>query len=734
MEVDNMAPGGKSVSEEKVIPTVCASHCGGSCLLKVHVKDGIITRIETDDGEEPQLRACLKGRAQRQRIYAPDRLKFPLKRVGARGEGKFERISWDEALDTIAGEWKRIRDTYGPRAIVYDFVAGDICFVHTGGWMAKLINKFGGCTRTWGNPSFQGAHTAVMVTYGSPFTNNMRDDLPNSRLIIMWGWDPANTISGVNTSWYLAQAREKGTKIISVDPRYTDSAAILAHQWIPIRPGSDTAMVIAMAYVMIVEKLYDQNFINTYTIGFDKFRDYVLGHEDGIAKSPDWAEEITGVPAKTIETLAREYATTKPAALIAGIGPGRTAFGEQYHRATITLAAMTGNIGIHGGDAGARAWEAQFGGYPYGTSWFNGFIVRLTERDALPQPWHKMSEYRKNAVHRADLAEYILKGNCKMLILILTNCVNQFPNVNKTARALQMPEFIVVEEQFMTPTAKFADIILPGTTFMERNDITMGVGLPFVGLMNKVIDPLGESKSPIEIATELAQRMGIDDLPNKEEEEVLREMLEEFGITDYEQFRGEGVRRIKLTEPHVAFGEQIADPRRNPFPTPSGKIEIYSQQLADLGKAEIPPIPKYIAAKETRRSSLAKKYPLELITPHFRKRALSQFDNTPWLKELGGQEVWINSQDAAARDIGEGDMVRVFNDRGELLIRAKVTERIIPGTVSIPQGAWYNPDKRGLDRGACANVLTSDEHSPVGAFLFNANLVEMEKYRMHDAT
>jgi len=724
-----MAQPSHSGSEEKVITTTCASHCGGSCVLKVHVKDGVITRIETDDAEEPQLRACLKGRAQRQRVYAPDRLLFPLRRVGARGEGKFERISWDEALNTVASEWQRIKAAYGPRSILYEFLAGDICFVHTGAWMSKLINRVGDCTRTWGNPSFQGAHSAIEVTYGTPFTANMRDDLPNSQLIIMWGWDPANTVCGVNTAWYLAQAREKGCRIISIDPRYTDSTAVFAHQWIPIRPSTDTAMVIAMAYVLIVERLYNQDFIDTYTVGFDKFRDYVLGVEDGVAKSPAWAAEITGVPAVTIETLAREYATTKPAALMAGIAPGRTAYGEQFHRATMTLAAMTGNIGVHGGDAAARAWEAQIGGYTYGMGWFNGFIERLKERDALPQPRHKMSEFRKHAIHRAQSADFILDANCKMMIIQLTNWLNQFPNTNKRAKALQIPEFIVVVEQFMTPTAKFADILLPGNTFMERYDITIGVGLPFIGLMNKIIEPVGESKSPMQIAIELAQQMGINDLSDKNDEEIVRGMAVESGVTDFDQFRREGIRRIHLSEPYIALKKQIEDPQNNPFSTPSGKIEIYSQRLADLAIPDLPPIPKYMEADETRDSPLAKKYPLQLITTHFRKRALSQFDNIPWLKELGGQELWINARDAVSRNISNGEMVRVFNDRGEILIRAKVTERIMPGVVNIPQGAWYNPDRQGVDRGSCANVLTSDKPSPVGAYRFNTSLVEVNTQR-----
>ncbi len=714
-------------SGEEIVNTTCASHCGGSCILKLHVRDGVITRIETDDGEEPQLRGCLRGRAQRQKIYSPDRLLFPLKRAGARGEGKFERVSWDEALDTVANNWIRIRDKYGPSSIVFDSVGGDIAYLHTAGRVTRLIQKFGGCTRCWGNPSFQGMIVAVNLMYGTPYTGTTRDDLPNSRLIIMWGWDPATTVSGVNTNWYLAQAREKGTRIISIDPRYTDTAALFAHQWIPIRPSSDTALALAMAHVMVVEDLYDHYFIDTYTTGFDKFRDYVLGQEDGIAKSPTWAEEITGVPAATTEALAREYATNKPAALMSGAGTGRTAYGEQYHRATMTLAAMTGNVGVHGGDVGATAWHSVFGGFPYQVKWYQDLGIRIQERDAEPYK-ERTVDYLKNVVHRADVADYILNGNCKMLVLFFTNFLNQYPDVNKTVRAFQEPEFIVVAEQFMTPTAKFADIILPVNSFVERNDVTVGVGLPFIGLMPKAIDSLGESRSPLQMTIDLAERMGITDL-SKGEAESLQEMLEQAGITDYEQFQKRGFQRIKLTEPHVAFKEQIEDPESNPFPTPSGKIEIYSQALADLDNPELPPIPKYIPPKETRLSPLAKKYPLELITTHYRKRALSQFDNVPWMRELGGQELWLNSEDAAARGISQGDMVRVFNGRGALLIPVKVTERIMPGVVNIPQGAWYNPDDKGLDRGACANVLTSTEHGPAGSFHYNTCLVQVEKYR-----
>ena len=345
--------------EEQIVTTTCNMHCGGQCLLKVHVKDGVITRIETDDTEEPQYRACAKGRAMRQRVYAPDRLKWPMKRVGERGSGEFKRISWDEALDTIAGELKRVREKYGPAAIMYAAGGGDL------GWLdnevrlviPRMLSKLGGCTGMWCVRSYHAAVWASLASYGTAVACNSRDDLVNSRLIIMWGWDPGHTTSETRTNWCLMKAREAGARIVAVDPKYSDSAAIYAHQWIPIIPGTDAAMLIAMAYVIITGNLQDQKFLDAYTVGFDRYKDYVLGKEDGIARTPAWAEKITGVPAAAIEKLAREYASTKPAALMASISPGRTAMGENCHRAAITLSAMTGNIGISGGGPAVRTFQ-----------------------------------------------------------------------------------------------------------------------------------------------------------------------------------------------------------------------------------------------------------------------------------------------------------------------------------------------------------------------------------------
>jgi len=228
-----------------------------------------------------------------------------MRRVGEKGEGKFERISWDEALDTVASELRRVKETYGNSAIIYFNMGGSNSTLHGPGAGKRLLNMFGGCIEWWGNVSNQGAIFGSFATYGSMLTGNTRDDLLNSRLIIMWGWNPTDTIWDSGTSFTLAKAREAGIKIICVDPRFTNSAAVFANQWIPIIPGTDAAMLIAMAYTIIRENLQDQKFLDTYTTGFEQYRDYVMGVDDGVAKTPGWAEAISGVPAATIENLAR---------------------------------------------------------------------------------------------------------------------------------------------------------------------------------------------------------------------------------------------------------------------------------------------------------------------------------------------------------------------------------------------------------------------------------------------
>ena len=717
----------------KVFPTGCSNHCGGACLLRAHVEDGKITRIETDNGEMPQIRACLRGRAYRQRVHAPDRLQFPMRRTGERGEGEFERISWDEALDTVAGELRRVRETYGPAARLYVSGGGDLSMFHNWKTVHRLLCMDGGCSMMWGYASNEGATYASVATYGTTVGASTQDDLPNSRLIIMWGWNPAVTILGANTHYYLTKAREAGTRIVSVDPYYTESAATCAHQWIPIRPGTDAAMLVAMAHAIIKKDLQDQHFLDTYTVGFDAFKAYLLGEEDGVAKTPEWGEQITGVRADTIRSLASEYATHKPAALMDGWAAGRTAYGEQFHRAAITLAAMTGNIGIPGGNAPtALAAAAMPFRIPQPLSSGGGNPV---ERGSSPRKYALPVGAPGTRIHNSDIADAILKGKAggfpedyRLLYLNSNNYLNQFPNTNKTAEAFRKLDFIVAHEQFMTPTAKFADILLPTSTFMERNDMASSGGTTFLVYMNKLIDPLHESKSHLDICTGLAERLGIADYSTKTDEEWLRDAVNGSpGMGDYDTLRQNGLQRVTLSEPHVGFRMQIEDPVNHPFPTPSGKIEIYSQLLADMDNPKIPPVPKYIETWEGREDPLARTYPLQFISIHSKRRAHSQFDNIPLLKEVEPQQLWISPIDAGERGIGQGDMVRVFNGRGEVIISARVTERIMPGVVNLSEGAWFAPDENGVDRGGNPNVLTKDDYSPGGAFASNTALVQVEK-------
>jgi anaerobic dimethyl sulfoxide reductase subunit A len=656
-----------------------------------------------------------------------------MRRVGERGEGKFERISWDEALDTVAAELKRVKKNHGCESIFYVPYSGNTgTFLHSQLAVNRLLTMFGGFTPVWGSASFWGNLFASNITYGTLTTGHTRDDLLNSGLIIMWGWNPAVSIQSTNTSWHLAQAREAGVRIIAVDPRFTDSAAAFARKWIPIRPGTDTALIVAMAQVIISTNLHDRKFIDTYTVGFPQFEEYVLGRADGTPKTPRWAEAITGVPAVSIEELAREYATTKPAALLTLGAPGRTAFGEQFHRAAATLSAITGNIGIHGGD------PAGFGLVPVGLEPLSSAgLLKGAMPGNLPE-----GTSPKRGIHITKAWDAIIHGKAggyetdfKLLYITNGNPVNQFLNTNKAVTAMKTIECVVVHEQFMTATARYADILLPVNTQLERNDIIRPWHSgSYYMYLNKAIDSLHESKSDLEICAELAKRLGIEGYCDKTEDEWLREFWKGAAehahtkpLIDYDTLKKKGVHKIHLPEPVISFSQEIADPQTHPFPTPSGKIEIYSRRLADMNNPLLPPIPTYIETWESRNDPLAAQYPLQFISTHIKRRIHSNLDNIPLLRECEPQTLWINSIDARARNIKNGESVKIFNQRGQVVIKAKVTERIMPGVVSLDEGAWYKPDDQGIDRGGCCNVLLKDEHSPAGAFCSNTCLVQVAK-------
>ncbi|HUG36338.1 MAG TPA: molybdopterin-dependent oxidoreductase, partial [Candidatus Limnocylindrales bacterium] len=357
---------------ETVVTSTCGHNCGGRCVVNAHVVDGRITKISTDPRkwtpEMPPLHACVRGFGQVERVYHPDRLQYPLRRVGSRGAGQFERITWDEALEEVAREMLRVRAAYGNAAILDASRSGSTSMLHSRAVAQRFFYMFGGCTDLWSNMSAEAEIFAVRMTYGAKaeYKSAGREptDYVNSRLILMWGWSPGDSTFGTGTAQYLKWARKQGVRVVCVDPRRTKSSLDLADEHVFIRPSTDAAALIAMAYVIASEGREDQAYCDRHVLGFDEdhlpagapegasYRSYLLGLADGVRKTPEWAAEITGIPAETIRRLAIDFATQKPAALHCGYAPGRTAFGEQFHRAAYALCAMTGNVGIPGGNSG----------------------------------------------------------------------------------------------------------------------------------------------------------------------------------------------------------------------------------------------------------------------------------------------------------------------------------------------------------------------------------------------
>lgn len=720
---------------ERIVHTVCNSHCGGSCHLQVHVKDGKISRIEPGgiEGEHPP---CAKGRAWRQRIYAPDRVLYPQKRTGPRGSGQFERVSWDEALNLVAAQMLRIRKEHGNEALLHFCSMADPHELHHVLTIDRLLCQFGGYTKPWGAMSDEGMNFASGMTFGARPVDHQPHEYLGAKLIIMSSWNPVVTQQGTSYPWTMIQAKENGARFVSIDPRYTDTAAAVDARWIPIRPGTDAALFLAMAHVIISENLHDKAFIEKYVSGFDEYSNHVFGKDDGVEKTPEWAAPITRIPAETIIELARDYATTKPAVLGTSKAAGRSAFGEQYHRGAWSVEAICGNTTIP--KVRKRVLRSQ-GGKARMSSPPNQVEAGKPPRwNALP--YRRPSTNSSARVNLSLFSEAILKGKAggwpadyKFLWLSYANYMNQLADANKAVKAWNELDFIVVTEHFMTSSAMYADVVLPTTTFFERSDITGGYG--GYSILPKMIEPLGESRSMLDICTALAPKLGITDFNDLNDEELIRaiagDVNPDYTIPDFENINSTGIFNIYHAPPKAgsvpAPEPEPEDPDAKVFQTPSGKIELYSNLLAGMNHPQLPAVPHYIEGWESVNDPLAEKYPLQLTSPHLSRRVHSQFDNLPWLRELQTQAVFINTVDAEPRGLKDGDMVRVFNDRGEVAIPVEVTERIIPGVVAIPQGAWFSPDENGVDRGGCVNTLTRNEGSPGGAFACNTALVQVER-------
>ncbi len=728
-----------------VVRTGCPAHnCGGRCVLKVSVRNGEIVRIETDDRpgdhiSDPQLRACIRGRAYRRRQSHPDRLTHPLKRTGKRGEGQFERIGWDEALDIMARELLRVKEKYGNSSILVPYGTGSYNQTNGRQTASRLMNLFGGSLGFYNSYSWACISKATPYVYGTSVTGNQRQDWVNSKYIIMWGWNPAEMRDGTNSEYFLKKARENGARIVCIDPRMSMSATALADEWIPIRPGTDTALMSAMAHVIISEDLHDKDFIKRCCIGFDKnqmpigleqeesYSDYIFGTHDGQAKTPEWAEAITGIPRETIIRIAREYGSIKPAMLYQGYGMQRRAYGEQPVLGGCVLAAITGNVGIPGGWASGIALQADDGGpfwniFPAGRNPIRTSIPVFLWTEAILRGREMGPE---EGVVGADK----LDNNLKLIWCVASNIlINQHADVNRTAKILEdesLVEFIAVQDQFMTPSAKYADLVLPVCTQFEVWGLEDGWKYgDEVILMPKILEPPHEAKSDYQIASDLAERLGLKDeytLGRTEYDWI------EWAVRYYRNTRfpdipsldvlhemNRGVYSKPIHEPKVALRDFRNDPENHPLNTPSGKVELFSKTLFEMGKPrEIPPVPKYIQEWESPFGEESQRFPLQAVGHHYMSRVHSTHDGIDWLEEAFPQRVFINPIDANSRGIKSGDEVEVFNDRGKICIPCRITKKIMPGVINIPQGAWWNPDENGVDRRGNVNVLTSHRWTPL---------------------
>ncbi len=778
--------------ELQTVVTSCAHNCGSRHMLVAHKRGDVIVRLSTDDGtyqgdaygtdteEKPQLRACLRGRSYRSRLYSPERLLYPMKRVGERGEGRFRRISWDQALTEIAEKMVHLKDTYGPTALLDQSYAGaSYGVLHKSdqieGLLGRFMGMFGCRTNSWSVPSYQATTFASRMNYGTIVDGNDDDAYAHTRLMIMWGWNPAYTFHGGNTFYYMRMAKQRGCRFVVIDPQYTDSAAAYDAWWIPIKPNTDAAMMAGMAHYIFANNLQDQSFIDRFVLGMDagtmpdwaqgqeNFKDYIMGVSDGIPKTPEWASEICGVSAADIIRLADMYATTKPAALKASWSPGRAAYGEQYARMANALQAMTGNIGILGGCAEGvgKGWHPEAVAYPYdqySNVWYASIKSDRWAHIVLNYP--NVAREEAGLWPRGDNLDGVVP-NIRGIFWQGSDWLNQLTNINKEIEAIRKLDsygegesLLVCMDSTITPTGIWADYLLPIATHFERHDVALPwyKGHYYIH-RPKVIEPMGESKTDFQVFTELAYRLGFGpgynpradrsyfDNPDAVDESYLVDWWGKVqaiqGVTmSWEEFKSRGVYKFVLEHPHVAFEAQIRD--GVPFETPTGKIEIFSTQLAqitDWTRTQygyyIPAIPKWIEPWESLNHPLAETFPFHMITPHPRWRTHSIFNNIPWLRETFSQETTLNASDARRLGIQNGDVVEIWNDRGKLVTPVYVTERCMPGVVVLHEGAWMDLDENGVDRSGNPDFLTLDNPSPAGAFAYNTILVDIRKTDLH---
>jgi len=732
------------------------SHWGA---FKATVEGGRWTAIapwEKDPHPSIQLEGILDS------VYSPTRIKYPMVRraflekgpgadVETRGQDDFVRVSWDEALDLVASELKRVEETYGPTGTY----AGSYGWKSPGklhncqNLMRRMLNLKGGFVNSSGDYSTAASQIVMPHVVGRLEVYEQQTAWPvvadSTDLLVFWGADPMVTnqigwiIPDHGSFEGLAAFRETGKPVVFIDPVRTESCDYMNGEWIAPKPQTDLAMMLGIAHTLHAEGLHDQSFLDNYTFGFDRFLPYLLGESDGTPKTAEWAAEISGISAETIRDLARRFAANRTM-LASGWSIQRQHLGEQRHWMLVTLASMLGQIGLPGGGFGL-SYHYSNGGSPSargpvlpgitdGGSAVEG-AAWLTESGAASIPLARVVDMLENPGAPFDFnGKRQTYPDVKMTYWTGGNPFAHHQDRNRMVRAWRKFETVVVQDFQWTATARHADIVLPATTSYERNDIEQygDYSLKAIIAMKQVIEPVFEARTDFEIFAGIAERLGRRDEfdEGKSEMDWIREFYDSakeqadgLGVDapDFEDFWEQGYAEFPVTEEgrsFVRYADFRADPLLEPLGTPTGLIEIYSKNIEKMEYDDAPPHPTWMEPVE-RLDGPGAKYPLHVASSHSRGRLHSQLCGTK-LREsyavAGREPCLISPEDAAARGIADGDVVRIFNDRGQILTGVVVTDAIRPGVIRVNEGGWYDPVDPGmpgsLDAYGDVNVLTVD--------------------------
>ncbi|WP_114191904.1 trimethylamine-N-oxide reductase TorA [Edaphovirga cremea] len=680
-------------------------------------------------------------------VHADNRVKYPMvrkswleggpgSRTELRGRDEWVRVSWDKATELVAGEISRIQRDHGPQAIH----AGSYGWKSVGMFhncrtlLQRMMNLSGGFLGYAGDYSTGAAQVIMSHVVGSMEVYEQQTAWPNvvenSQLVVLWGCNPMITLKN---SWNMpdhygqtgfAALKEKGTRVISIDPLHNDSAQFLNAEWIAPRPYTDSALLLGVAHTLLTEKLHNPDFLNTYTVGFDKFAAYLLGKEDNQPKTAEWAADISGVSADEIRTLARDMAKQRTM-IMSGWGIQRQHHGEQQHWLLVTVAAMLGQIGQPGGGFGF-SYHYSSGGSPTAKG---GILSGISAGNApknspTPIPVARIADCLANPGKTIDFnGSKITYPDVKMVYVAGGNPFHHHQDTNNLVKAWQRPETIVVNEPYWTATAKHADIVLPATTSYEHNDLEMGGDYSqlYVFPMHQCVQPQHESRNDFDIFAAISEKLGVAEAftEGKDETQWLKSMYDDMQIQAraarvalplFDMFwNSNNYVRFPVPQANtqwVRFADFRENPLLNPLGTPSGKIEIHSDAIAKMKYADCQGIPTWMPPHEWYRGPEAAQYPLSLNTAHPINRLHSQLDNTPLRKKYAvadREAIAINTEDAQKRGITDGDLVRAFNSRGQILVGAIVTNDVRPGVVRVSEGAWFDPADPSKPGSICKN-------------------------------